>query len=132
MDDVIRRQSVLDAITASINQYGGRYTAEQLNMWGLFTQMIKEMSSAEEESFEWCTDCKEYDQEAHCCHRWNKVIKKTIDEMKPEIVHCGECRHYVFVDDRMDRFPIRGCSVTGFRDVDAGDFCSRAERREDG
>ena len=132
MDDVIRRQSVLDAITASINQYGGRYTAEQLNMWGLFTQMIKEMPSAEEESFEWCTDCKEYDQEKHCCPRWNKVIKKTIDEMKPKIVHCGECRHYVFVDDRMDMFPIRGCSVTGFRDVDAGDFCSRAERRKDG
>ena len=45
--DLISRQSVLDAITASINQYGGRYTAEQLNMWGLFTQMIKEMPSAE-------------------------------------------------------------------------------------
>ena len=84
MDDVIRRQSVLDAITASINQYGGRYTAEQLNMWGLFAQMVKEMQSAEEESFEWCTDCKEYDQEKHCCPRWNKVIKNTLVEVERE------------------------------------------------
>ena len=84
MDDLISRQSVLDAITASINQYGGRYTAEQLNMWGLFTQMVKEMPSAEEESFEWCTDCKEYDQEKHYCPRWNKVIKNTLVEVERE------------------------------------------------
>ena len=31
--------------------------------------------------FEWCHDCKEYDQEKHCCHRWSKVIKQTIDEV---------------------------------------------------
>ena len=32
--------------------------------------------------FEWCTDCKEYDQENHCCHRWTKVIRQTVEEMK--------------------------------------------------
>ena len=32
--------------------------------------------------FEWCTDCKEYDQEKHCCHRWTKVIRQTVEEMK--------------------------------------------------
>ena len=108
------------------------YWKEQCQSYERTINKLRESLSAKSESFEWCTDCKEYDQEKHCCPRWNKVIKKTIDEMKPEIVHCGECKHYVFVDDRMDRFPIRGCSVTGFRDVDAGDFCSRAERREDG
>ena len=25
----------------------------------------------EPQSFKWCTDCKEYDQEKHCCHRWS-------------------------------------------------------------
>lgn len=40
--------------------------------------------SAEEESFEWCTDCREYDQEAHCCHRWTKVIRNTIEEIRNE------------------------------------------------
>ena len=32
--------------------------------------------------FEWCDTCKEYDQENHCCHRWAKVIRNTVEEMK--------------------------------------------------
>ena len=127
MNDVIRRQSVLDAITASINQYGGRYTAEQLNMWGLFTQMVKEMSSAEEESFEWCTDCKEYDQEAHCCHRWSKMIRKTVEEM--QVVRCKDCKYAEYIDDVKTLW----CTECGQgRTVAPYDFCSYGERREDG
>ena len=33
---------------------------------------------------EWCTDCKEYDTERHCCPRFNQVIRTTLDEMKSE------------------------------------------------
>lgn len=29
---------------------------------------------------EWCTDCKEYDQERHCCPRWNRVIRETLKD----------------------------------------------------
>ena len=29
--------------------------------------------------FEWCTNCKEYDHEKHCCPRWTKVIRNTLD-----------------------------------------------------
>lgn len=36
------------------------------------------------ESFQWCTDCKEYNQEKHCCHRYSKVIRRTVEEMKQE------------------------------------------------
>lgn len=36
----------------------------------------------EPQSFEWCDTCKEYDQEKHCCHRWTKVIRNTVEEMK--------------------------------------------------
>lgn len=32
--------------------------------------------------WEWCHDCKEYDQESHCCHRWTKVIRKTVAELE--------------------------------------------------
>lgn len=35
-------------------------------------------------SFQWCHDCKEYDQDKHCCHRWSKVIRDTVEEMKQE------------------------------------------------
>lgn len=38
----------------------------------------------ESQTFKWCTDCKEYDQEKHCCHRWSKVIRDTVEEMKQE------------------------------------------------
>lgn len=31
---------------------------------------------------EWCTDCKEYDQERHCCPKYNRVIRDAVDEVK--------------------------------------------------
>ena len=40
----------------------------------------------EQESSAWCTDCKEYDQDEHCCHRFSKVIRDTVEEMKQEPV----------------------------------------------
>lgn len=36
----------------------------------------------ESQTFEWCTDCREYDQEKHCCHRWSKVIWNAVEKMK--------------------------------------------------
>lgn len=29
---------------------------------------------------EWCNTCKEYDQEKHCCPRWNRVIRTTLQD----------------------------------------------------
>lgn len=29
---------------------------------------------------EWCTDCKEYDQEKHCCPRYNRVIRSALHD----------------------------------------------------
>lgn len=42
-------------------------------------RMIDEQETIDAD--EWCTDCKEYDKEAHCCHRWTKVIRNTVDEL---------------------------------------------------
>ncbi len=37
---------------------------------------------------EWCHDCSEYDQDKHCCPRFNKVIRNTVKEMKePKTEH---------------------------------------------
>ena len=33
-----------------------------------------------DETFEWCHDCKEYDTEKHCCHRFTKVIRNTLKD----------------------------------------------------
>lgn len=35
-----------------------------------------------EETFEWCTDCKEYDHEHYRCNRWNKRIRDTVEELR--------------------------------------------------
>ena len=31
---------------------------------------------------EWCDSCQEYDHNKHCCPRWNRVIKNTVEELK--------------------------------------------------
>ena len=43
---------------------------------------LNALPSAQPETFEWCHDCKEYDQEQHCCHRWSQQIRKTIEELE--------------------------------------------------
>lgn len=52
MNDLISRQDVFNAITKSIIQFGSQYTSEQLDMWGLFTQLIRELPSAQKKG-EW-------------------------------------------------------------------------------
>ena len=38
------------------------------------------------QTFKWCADCKEYDQEKHCCHKYSKVIRDTVAEIRQEPV----------------------------------------------
>lgn len=46
---------------------------------------VREVEEDQEpQTFKWCTGCREYDQEKHCCHRWSKVIRDTVEEMKQE------------------------------------------------
>ena len=79
-----------------------------------------------EESFEWCTDCKEYDQEAHCCHRWSKMIRKTVEEMK--LVHCIDCRYSEYDEVYKDRY----CHYNGKAEVvDDFHYCRDGERRDE-
>jgi hypothetical protein len=33
---------------------------------------------------EWCRDCKEYDTEKHNCPRWNRVIRRTLEDNQPK------------------------------------------------
>ena len=125
MSDLISRQDALDAV----------------NDCGICIQKILDIPSAEPEpeEFEWCTDCKEYDQEKHCCHRWTKVIRQTVEEVKrqyalehPEIVHCNECFYAESVDDKEDGYRCthamnQNRSVIWF----GGDFCSYGERNDE-
>ena len=81
---------------------------------------------AASESFEWCTDCKEYDQEQHCCHRYTKVIRQAFEEMK--VVHCIDCRHSEYDEVYGDRY----CHYNGKADVvDDYHFCRDGEKKDD-
>jgi len=68
MDDLISRQSVLNVFL---------YFDESKRL-----DMIKKLPSAEPDFNEWCTDCKEYDQERHCYPRYNRVIREALDAVE--------------------------------------------------
>lgn len=81
---------------------------------------------AASESFEWCDGCKEYDQEKHCCHRFTKVIRQAVEEMK--LVHCIDCQHSEYDEVYKDRY----CHYNGKAEVvDDYHFCRDGERRDD-
>ena len=54
----------------------------------VYSALIDGIDTLEQESqiFKWCTGCREYDQEKHCCPRWSKVIRDTVAEMKQEYI----------------------------------------------
>ena len=122
MDDNISRRAVIDVIEGF--PHGDVWNVESMEE---MVDRIKQLPSAEEESFEWCTDCKEYDQEAHCCHRFSKMIRKAVDEMR--IVHCIDCQHSEYDSVYGERW----CHYNGKAEVvDDYHFCRDGERRDDG
>ena len=129
-DDVISREQVINAlerakqnIRHNIERAIGKAVCEILDE---VENGIKQLPSAEEESFEWCTDCKEYDQEKHCCHRFTKVIRQAFEEMK--VVHCIDCRHSEYDEVYKDRY----CHYNGKAEVvDDYHFCRDGERKDD-
>lgn len=83
--DTISRQAAIAIIKdCMLDPDDCRYeNAEEINGVLRFAKdRIKEAPSAQPERRhdEWCTDCKEYDQEKHCCPRWNRVIRTTLQD----------------------------------------------------
>lgn len=88
-------------------------------------EVLKKQIQAEE-SFEWCDGCKEYDQEKHCCHRFTKVIRHAVAEMK--VVHCIDCQHSEYDAIYGDRY----CHYNGKAEVvDDYHYCRDGERRDE-
>ena len=123
MDELISKKAALVAVKDALMawSYMPEWRDEKI------LEAIAELPSAEEESFEWCTDCKEYDQEKHCCHRFTKVIRDAVAELK--LVHCHECQYSEHDSVYGDRY----CHYNGKAEiVDDYHFCRDGERREDG
>lgn len=71
MEDLISRQALCEY---ALNQKDKSVTPNDI--------MRFPSAQPEYNMNEWCTDCKEYDQEHHCCPRFNRVIRETVDEVK--------------------------------------------------
>ena len=52
-------------------------------------QLLNDLPSARPDTDEWCTDCKEYDHDRHCCPRWNRVIRETLKDAQ-QWIPCSE------------------------------------------
>ena len=130
--DLIDRQAAIDEIKA-LYEWHDTVTEDRT------IDHLKRLPSAQPDYImtEWCTDCKEYDQERHCCPRFNRVIRQTLSE-QTEIIYCKDCKHqekYFHADGRRKDggYYIFGCELAdGYSHVCLDDdFCSRAERREE-
>ena len=97
---------------------------------------LKKLPSAQPEYKlnEWCYDCKEYDQEHHCCPRFNRVIRTALQDAQPAIVRCKDCKYFER-DIQRSWGTYNGCGVWtddgNEIEVNQNDFCSYAERREE-
>ena len=45
---------------------------------------ISALEKQEKAYDEWCPGCKEYDKDRHCCPRFSKVIRGTLDEVEQQ------------------------------------------------
>jgi hypothetical protein len=55
---------------------------------------------------EWCKTCKEYNHDKHCCSRYNKVIRNTVEEMKQP-----KTGHWIY-DKRLENWKCSECGRT--------------------
>ena len=143
MSDLIDRQAAIDAIVNCTNcgdektlrAYVAKHNLDNGWTGGILEAIdaIEDLPSAQPDLDEWCTDCKEYDQERHNCPRWNRVIRKTVDELRAEqaeIIHCADCNHrnkYHFPP----QYEERDYCEKHEKVVQTDWYCSWAERRQE-
>ena len=96
MSDLIRREDAIKALgECPLNWTDTAEEIQAVEDWECHKAAIEAVPSATDEEFEWCHDCKEYDQENYCCHRWTKVIRNTVAELtadrpKGEWIYCED------------------------------------------
>lgn len=134
MDDSISRQGAIRWVKTECNPYG-KPTLD-FESGKRVIEHLENMPSAQPDLDEWCYDCKEYDQERHCCPRWNRVIRKTLEDAQPKIIRCKDCKHR-----GEDECPMRHVEWVEYEDdgyIDSDDviydytedngYCFKAER----
>lgn len=122
MDDLIRRKDAIDFVRNIMPTKEGF-----LDPRDVFDE-LERVPSAHKPTDEWCTTCKEYDQEKKCCPKFNRVIRNAM----PEIVYCKDCKYNVnnpvpFYDDD----PIMTYAWCNTVCFDENGFCSCGKRIEE-
>ena len=69
-EDLISRKAVLDFFK---DYHYETFTAKRLK------EFIEKLSTIPQ-TYEWCHDCKEYDTEKHCCHRYSSFIRESLQD----------------------------------------------------
>lgn len=83
--DTIYRQDAVEVINKlQLNDLLSDETQGTLQAAKSIIQSIVPSAQPEPHYDEWCTDCKEYDQERHSCPRWNRVIRETLKDIAAE------------------------------------------------
>lgn len=77
MDDLISKAKAYEVLT----EY---YHHTEETQHKALKEALGQVPEAWQEEFEWCHDCREYDQERHCCHRFTKTIRDTVEEIKAQ------------------------------------------------
>ena len=73
MDDLISKQTALNSPVTMVSE----------GLVWIPAYYIKDLPPEQPDTNEWCTDCKEYDSEKHCCPRFNRVIRNALKDAQP-------------------------------------------------
>lgn len=82
MDELISRESALEALRKCQTYLFEERDPDKKIELRSAEWAIEDLPSAHPELDKWCTDCKEYDHERHCCPRYNRVIRETLAEIR--------------------------------------------------
>ena len=79
MDEMVSREEALEALQI-LNRGSWHESTQRTVTRKHYAEILQRY--IEPDLDEWCEDCKEYDRERHCCPRFNRVIRETVDEVK--------------------------------------------------
>jgi predicted amidophosphoribosyltransferase len=84
------------------------------------------MNEGSDYEFEWCKTCSEYNQDKHCCPRYNKVIRNAVEEMKQSKVG-----HWISYWDEEARCYVYKCPECGNKQPFDTKYCWECGARLD-